>query len=548
MKTLIIGGVAGGASVAARLRRLDEHAEIIILERGEYISFANCGLPYYIGDVITKKEYLVLQTPQSFDARFRVEVRVFSEAVAIHPAEKTVTVKNLRTGESYEESYDKLVLSPGAEPIRPASVPEDSERIFTLRNIPDTYKIKDYITSHSCKSALVIGGGYIGLEMIENLRRTGMDVTLLQRSEQVLRSTLDFDMACLVHKELKKQGVHLYFNQKITSVEQQGSIVCVHTAEGQTYCADLLVLAIGVAPESQLARQAELALSERGCIQVDEHLRTSDADIYALGDAIEVTHFVSGLKAHIPLAGPANRQGRIVADNIAGLDSVYRGTQGTAVLKCFEQTVAGTGLTEAAAKAAGFDYEKVFVFPMSHASYYPNACEISMKVIFTKDTGRILGAQLVGKDGVDKRCDVLATAIRANMTMYDLVHLELCYAPPFSSAKDPVNIAGLAAENILTGKVDIFHYHDIAALDPEKVTLLDVRTVKEYNKSHIPNFINIPLDSLRDNLDKLDAAKPIYVTCLAGLRSYIGCRILMQNGFACKSLCGGYELYCNVNG
>ena len=547
MKTLIIGGVAGGASVAARLRRLDEQAEIIILERGEYISFANCGLPYYIGDVITKKEYLVLQTPQSFDARFRVEVRVFSEATAINPARKTVTVKNLRTGQCYEESYDKLVLSPGAEPIRPAFLPADSDRIFTLRNIPDTYKIKDYITAHQSKSALVIGGGYIGLEMIENLRRAGMDVTLLQRSEQVLRSTLDLDMACLVHKELKKKGVHLYFNQKITSVTQQGSVVCVHTADEQTYCADLLIVAIGVAPESGLARQAGLAVSAKGCIQVDEHLRTSDADIYALGDAIEVTHFVSGLKAHIPLAGPANRQGRIVADNIAGLDSVYHGTQGTAILKCFEQTVAGTGLTEYAAKAAGFDYEKVFVFPMSHASYYPNACEISMKVIFTKDTGRILGAQLVGKDGVDKRCDVLATAIRANMTMYDLVHLELCYAPPFSSAKDPVNIAGLAAENILTGKIDIFHYHDIADLDPDQVTLLDVRTVKEYKKSHIPNFINIPLDSLRDNLDKLDPTKPVYVTCLAGLRSYIGCRILMQHGFTCKSLCGGYEIYCNVN-
>ena len=437
MKTLIIGGVAGGASVAARLRRLDEQAEIIILERGEYISFANCGLPYYIGDVITKKEYLVLQTPQSFDARFRVEVRVFSEAVSIQPDQKTVTVKNLRTGECYEESYDKLVLSPGAEPIRPAFVPADSDRIFTLRNIPDTYKIKDYITANQSKSALVIGGGYIGLEMIENLRRAGMDVTLLERCEQVLRSTLDFDMACLVHKELKKQGVHLYFNQEVTAVEQQGSIVCVHTAEGLTYCADMLILAIGVAPESGLARQAGLSLSAKGCIQVDEHLRTSNADIYALGDAIEVTHFVSGLKAHIPLAGPANRQGRIVADNIAGLDSVYHGTQGTAILKCFEQTVAGTGLTEYAAKAAGFDYEKVFVFPMSHASYYPNACEISMKVIFTKDTGRILGAQLFGKDGVDKRCDVLATAIRANMTMYDLVHLELCYAPPFSSARLP---------------------------------------------------------------------------------------------------------------
>ena len=547
MKALIIGGVAGGASVAARLRRLDEQAEIIILERGEYISFANCGLPYYIGDVITKKEYLVLQTPQSFDARFRVEVRVFSEAVAIHPETRTVTVKNLRTGEQYEESYDKLVLSPGAAPIRPAFVPADSDRIFTLRNIPDTYKIKDYITANQSKSALVIGGGYIGLEMVENLRRAGLDVTLLERCDQVLRSTLDLDMACLVHKELKKQGVHLYFNQEITAVEQQGSIICAHTAEGKTYCADMLILAIGVAPESALARQAGLALSAKGCIQVDTHLRTSDPDIYALGDAIEVTHFVSGQPAHIPLAGPANRQGRIVADNIAGLDSVYKGTQGTAILKCFDQTVAGTGLTEYTVKAAGFDYEKVFVFPMSHASYYPNACEISMKVIFTKDTGRILGAQLFGKDGVDKRCDVLATAIRGNMTMYDLVHLELSYAPPFSSAKDPVNIAGLAAENILTGKVDIFHYHDIAALDPEQVTLLDVRTVKEYNKSHIPNFINIPLDTLRDNLDKLDHTKPVYVTCLAGLRSYIGCRILMQNGFTCKSLCGGYEIYCNMN-
>lgn len=547
MKTLIIGGVAGGASVAARLRRLDEQAEIIILERGEYISFANCGLPYYIGDVITKKEYLVLQTPQSFDARFRVEVRVFSEAVSINPEAKTVTVKNLRTGEIYEESYDKLVLSPGAEPIRPSYVPADSDRIFKLRNIPDTYKIKDYITAKQCKSAIVIGGGYIGLEMVENLRRTGMDVTLLQRSNQVLRSTLDIDMACLIHKELKKQGVQLYFNQTITGVTQNDNTVSVQTADGQTYCADMLVLSIGVAPESDLARNAGLAVSEKGCIQVDEHLRTSNEDIYALGDAIEVTHFVSGLKAHIPLAGPANRQGRIVADNLAGLDSVYKGTQGTAIIKCFDQTAAGTGLTEAVAKAAGFDYEKVFVFPMSHATYYPNACEISMKVIFTKDTGRILGAQLVGKDGVDKRCDVLATAIRANMTMYDLVHLELCYAPPFSSAKDPVNIAGLAAENILTSKVDIFHYHDIADLNRDEVTLLDVRTVKEYTKGRISDdFINIPLDTLRSNLDKLDKSKPVYVTCLAGLRSYIACRILMQNGFTCKSLCGGYELYCNV--
>ena len=341
--------------------------------------------------------------------------------------------------------------------------------------------------------------------------------------------------------------MQLYFNQTITGVTQNDNTVSVQTADGQTYCADMLVLSIGVAPESDLARNAGLAVSEKGCIQVDEHLRTSNEDIYALGDAIEVTHFVSGLKAHIPLAGPANRQGRIVADNLAGLDSVYKGTQGTAIIKCFDQTAAGTGLTEAAAKAAGFDYEKVFVFPMSHAAYYPNACEISMKVIFTRDTGRILGAQLVGKDGVDKRCDVLATAIRANMTMHDLVHLELCYAPPFSSAKDPVNIAGLAAENILTSKVDIFHYHDIADLNRDEVTLLDVRTVKEYTKGRInDDFINIPLDTLRKNLDKLDKSKTVYVTCMAGLRSYIACRILMQNGFTCKSLCGGYEQYCNV--
>lgn len=546
MKILIIGGVAGGASAAARLRRLDEHAEIILFERGEHISFANCGLPYYIGDVISKKEYLLLQTPRSFDARFRVEVRIYAEVTAIDPVNKTITVKDLRNDITYQENYNKLVLSPGAEPIRPAFASVESERIFTLRNLPDTYKIKDYLAHNDCHSALVIGGGYIGLEMVENLRRTGLDVTLLQRSGQVLRSTLDFDMACLVHKELKKQGVHLHLQQTITTIEPRDGIICVHNTEGQTFCADLLILAVGVTPESTLAQQAGLAVSENGCIQVDEHLRTSNSDIYAVGDAIEVTHFVSGRKTHIPLAGPANRQGRIAADNIAGLDSVYHGTQGTAILKCFDLTIAGTGLTEAAAQAADFVYEKVFVFPASHASYYPNASEITMKVLFTKDTGRILGAQLIGKDGVDKRCDVLATAIRANMTMYDLVHLELCYAPPFSSAKDPVNIAGLAAENILTGKIDVFHYHDIAQLDPQQVTLLDVRTVKEYNKEHIPNFINIPLDSLRDNLDKLDRSKPIYVTCLAGLRSYIGCRILMQNGFTCKSLCGGYEMYRNV--
>ena len=546
MKTLIIGGVAGGASTAARLRRLDEQAEIVMLERGEYISFANCGLPYYIGDVIKKKEFLVVQTPESFHSRFRVDVRTFSEAIAINREQKTVTVKNLRTGETYEESYDNLVLSPGAEPIRPAYAQIDSDRIFTLRNLPDTYKIKDFLQNKGCRSAIVVGGGYIGIEMIENLQRNGVAVTLLQRSGQVLRKTLDENMACLAHKELKKHGVNLCFHQNIETVEDNGSEIIVHTKEGDTFRADCLVLSIGVAPEGALAKNAGLPVSDKGCILVDSHMRTEDPSIYALGDAIQVTHFVSGQQVHIPLAGPANRQGRIVADNIAGLNSVYHGTQGTAILKCFDLTIAATGLTETAAKAAGFDYETIFVFPPSHAGYYPGATEISIKTVFEKETGRILGAQLIGKEGVDKRCDVFATAIRGNMTIFDLVHLELSYAPPFSSAKDPVNIVGLVGENMLTGKYKTFQLEDIPNLDPNEVTLLDIRTVKEFTKGRIPNFINIPLDTLRDNLDKLDRSKPIYMLCHVGLRSYIGYRILVQNGFDCRSLNGGYELYLNV--
>ena len=546
MKTLIIGGVAGGASTAARLRRLDEQAEIVMLERGEYISFANCGLPYYIGDVIKKKEFLVVQTPESFHSRFRVDVRTFSEAIAINREQKTVTVKNLRTGETYEESYDNLVLSPGAEPIRPAYAQIDSDRIFTLRNLPDTYKIKDFLQNKGCRSAIIVGGGYIGIEMIENLQRNGVAVTLLQRSGQVLRKTLDENMACLAHKELKKHGVNLCFHQNIETVEDNGSEIIVHTKEGDTFRADCLVLSIGVAPEGALAKNAGLPVSDKGCILVDSHMRTEDPSIYALGDAIQVTHFVSGQQVHIPLAGPANRQGRIVADNIAGLNSVYHGTQGTAILKCFDLTIAATGLTETAAKAAGFDYETIFVFPPSHAGYYPGATEISIKTVFEKETGRILGAQLIGKEGVDKRCDVFATAIRGNMTIFDLVHLELSYAPPFSSAKDPVNIVGLVGENMLTGKYKTFQLEDIPNLDPNEVTLLDIRTVKEFTKGRIPNFINIPLDTLRDNLDKLDRSKPIYMLCHVGLRSYIGYRILVQNGFDCRSLNGGYELYLNV--
>lgn len=544
MKTIIVGGVAGGASVAARLRRLDETAEIMILERGEYISFANCGLPYYIGDIITKKEFLVLQTPESFDARFRVEVRVFSEAVSIDPAAKTITIQNLRTGVQYTESYDNLVLSPGAEPIRPALGAADSQRIFTLRNIPDTYRIKDYIHSSSARSAVVVGGGYIGLEMAENLQRAGLLVTVIELSDHVINS-IDFDMACPVHQHLRSKGVQLRLQEKVLSLSDDGTQVTV-TTDKTTITTDLVLLSVGVKPESHLAKEAGLAITERGCIVVNEHLQTSNEAIYALGDAIEIMHFVSGKPAYIPLAGPANRQGRIVADNLAGLHSTYQGTQGTAVLKCFDLTVASTGLNESAVKAAGFDYEKSYIDMASHATYYPGAKMLSIKLLFTKDTGRILGAQLVGMEGVDKRCDVLATAIRGQMTVYDLTRLELCYAPPFSSAKDPVNVAGLVAENILTGKVDVFHYDLYPQLNPEEVTLLDVRTEKENSKGKIPHTINIPLDSLRSRLSELDPNQTIYVNCLGGLRSYIACRILTQKGFTCRNLSGGYALWKNV--
>lgn len=545
MKTLIIGGVAGGASVAARLRRLDENAEIVILERGPYISFANCGLPYYIGDVIKRKEDLVLQTPESFNDRFNVDVRILSEAIAINPAQKTVTVKNLQTGQTYDESYDHLVLSPGAEPVRPALGAEGSERIFTLRNIPDTYKIKDFLVSHEPKSAIVIGGGYIGLEMAENLVHAGLFVTLLQRSNQVLRNTLDYDMACEVHNTLYTKGVDLVFNQQLESFREEDGQIIVKTNDDE-YAADLLLISVGVSPESSLAKSCGITTNERGYIIVNDRMETNIPDIYALGDAVEVTHFVTGAKTAIPLAGPANKQGRIVADNIAGIPSTYHGTQGTSVLKCFDLTVAATGITEATAKRSGIDYIASITYSEDHAAYYPGSTKLGIKLLFTPDTGKILGAQLVGKDGVDKRCDVLATAMRAGLTVYDLTELELSYAPPFSSAKDPVNMAGYVAENILTGKVDIYHVQDLQDLDRESITLLDVMTPKEFQKGHIPGAINMPVDELRRHINELDKSKPLYVNCAIGLRGYVACRMLTQYGFTCKNLSGGYKLYKSI--
>ncbi len=540
MKVVIVGGVAGGASAAARLRRLDEKAEIVMLERGPYISFANCGLPYYIGGEITKKSALTLQTPQSFKSRFNVDVRVNSEVTAVHAAEKTVTV---RTAEGeYEESYDKLILSPGAAPIVPPLPGVDNERVFTLRNIPDTEKIRDYVEEEFPDSAVVIGGGYIGVEMAENLKKSGVETTIVELSDHLI-APLDYDMACEVHQYARSQGLNLVLNNGVTAIEEKGGKLCVKLSNGELET-DMVILSVGVRPDTVLAREAGLALNQRGAILVNSHMLSSDPDIYAVGDAVEITDFVTRQKGYVPLAGPANKQGRIAADNICGIGSEYKDTQGSSVLKLFGMTIAMTGVNERTAKAAGLDYDKMYTYNQSHASYYPGGHGISMKVLYEKGTGRILGAQLVGYDGVDKRCDVLAVAIRAGLTASDLTELELCYAPPFGSAKDPVNYVGYAIENVLTGKIKTFHWDEAASLPRDgSVTLLDVRTPAERATGCIEGFIGIPVDELREHIGELDPAKPIYVHCQSGLRSYIACRILAGYGFTCYNLTGGWRFY-----
>ena len=542
MKVVIIGGVAGGASAAARLRRLNERAEIVMLERGEFISFANCGLPYYIGGEITDDEELTLQTPESFNARFNVDVRVFSEVVEIDRAAKSIKVKNTQTGEAYSESYDKLILSPGAKPIRPPVDGIDDARVFTVRTIPDALRIRQYIDREKPNGAVVVGGGYIGIEMAENLKRAGLDVTVVEMADHVIAS-LDFDMACDVHNHLQKNGINLLLSNAVTAIKDKAGKLTLETRGGEL-TTDMVILAAGVRPETELARDAGLAVNERGAILVNESMLTSDENIYAVGDAVAVQDFVTGEIGVIPLAGPANKQGRIAADNICGLKSTYKGTQGSAVLKIFDMTVAVTGITEERAKRLNLNYDKAFTFSASHAGYYPGGRDMSVKTVFDKKTGRILGAQLVGYDGVDKRCDVIAVAIRAGMTAHDLTELELCYAPPFSSAKDPVNFAGYVIENQLSGHMKTFHWHDVAALPRDgSIALLDVRTPGEYKGGHIDGFINIELDGLRGRLNELDGSKPVYVHCRSGLRSYIACRTLSQNGFNCYNLSGGYRLY-----
>ena len=544
-KIIIVGGVAGGATAAARLRRLDETAEIILLERGEHISFANCGLPYFIGGEIKDKQALILQTPESFHARFRVDVRIQHEATAIDRHEKSVTIKNLQTGEIYTESYDKLILAPGAEPVKPNLLGSGSSRVFTLRNIPDTYRIKDFIEKEKPQHAVIVGGGFIGLEMAENLERAGLSVTILELADQLI-TPLDYDMACDVHQHVQQKGVRLMLKQAAQSIQETDTGLHLTLTDGEL-STDMLIMAIGVKPESGLAKATGLNVNERGCIVVDERMCASDEHIYAVGDAVEVTEFVTGQKAMIPLAGPANKQGRIAADNIGGIPSKYEGTQGSAILKIFDMTVAVTGINEKTAKRLKLDYDKSFTWSASHAGYYPGAVNMSIKTIFEKKTGKILGAQIVGYDGVDKRCDVLATAIRAGMTAFDLTRLELCYAPPYSSAKDPVNMAGYVIENVLSEKVKHFHWHNVDELPQDgSVILLDVRTEIEYRNGHIEGFINIPLDHLRSRLHELPQGKKVYVVCQVGQRGYIAARILTQNGFDTYNLSGGYRLYRSV--
>ena len=543
MKVVIVGGVAGGATAAARIRRRNEQAEIVVFERSGYISYANCGLPYYIGDVITDPEALTLQTPESFFSRFRVAMKVRHEVTAIHPDRKTVSVRNLETGEVFEECYDKLLLSPGAKPTQPRLPGVGLNKLFTLRTVEDTFRMKEFIRTNHPKSAVLAGGGFIGLELAENLRELGMEVTIVQRPKQLM-NPFDPDMAAFIHNEMRKHGVKLALGHTVEGFEERDGGVDVLLKDETPLHADMVVLAIGVTPDTGLAKEAGLELGVKGSIVVNDRMETSVPDIYAVGDAVQVKHFVTGQDAHVSLAGPANKQGRIAADNICGGDSHYTGSQGSSVIKVFDLTAATTGINETNAKKAGLDVDKVILSPMSHAGYYPGGKVMTMKVVFEKESYRLLGAQIVGYEGVDKRIDVLATAIHAGMKATQLKDLDLAYAPPYSSAKDPVNMAGFMIENIANGILKQWHLEDASGLPRDgSVTLLDTRTVKEYARGHVDGFVNIPVDELRERLDELDKAKPVYVICQSGLRSYIACRILAGNGYNCYNFSGGFRFY-----
>ena len=546
MKVVIVGGVAGGATAAARIRRLNEQAEIVVFERSEYISYANCGLPYYIGGVITDPEELTLQTPESFFSRFRVDMKVRHEVTAIHPDRKTVSVINLETGETFEESYDKLLLSPGAKPTQPRLPGVGLSKLFTLRTVEDTFRIKEYIQKNKPGSAVLAGGGFISLELAENLRELGMKVTIVQRPKQLM-NPFDPDMAAFIHAEVRKHGVELALGHTVEGFEEKDGGVDVLLKDEVPLHADMVVLAIGVSPDTGLAKDAGLELGIKGSIVVNDRMETSVPDIYAVGDAVQVKHFVTGQDALISLAGPANKQGRIAADNICGGDSRFKGSQGSSVVKVFDMTAATTGVNETNAKKAGLDVDTVILSPMSHAGYYPGGKVMTIKVVFEKETYRLLGAQIVGYEGVDKRIDVIATAIHAGMKATELKDLDLAYAPPYSSAKDPVNMAGFMIDNIANGVLKQWHQADVDKLPGDgSVTLLDTRTAKEFAHGHIDGFTNIPVDELRERLGELDKGKPVFVICQSGLRSYVACRILSGNGFECYNFSGGFRFYDTV--
>jgi len=537
-RIVIVGGVAGGASAAARLRRLDEEAEIILFERGSYISFANCGLPYYVGQVIKNRNNLLVQTPEKFKARFSIDVRVNNEVTAIDRKRKEVKVNDLSSQSTYTEKYDRLILSSGAEPAKPPIEGINSERIFALRSIPDADSINEFIEEQKPKRAVVVGGGYIGLEMAENLRNRGLLVAIVEMFDQVMPA-LDKEMAASLHEHLHEQSVALWLSDAVTVFRQTNSKLVIGLKSGMELSCDMAVLAIGVKPEIALAKEAGLEIGSTGGIKVNDNLQTSDPDIFAVGDAIEVQHFVLKKPVLIPLAGPANRQGRMVADNIAGRNVKYKGTQGTAILKVFGLTVAMTGATEKELKKSELSYEKAYLHPANHVGYYPGAQQMHIKILFDKQNGKLLGAQIVGKDGVDKRIDIFATAIRNNLDVFDLQDLELAYAPPYGSGKDPVNMAGFTAGNIMDGTAAIRHFEDLNADD----FLLDVRSDEEFKRGTIAGAVNIPLNQLRDRINELPAGKTINIFCSVGIRSYIASRILRQKGFDARSLAGGYSSY-----
>lgn len=541
-KVLIVGGVAGGATAAARLRRINENIEIIMFERGGHISFANCGLPYYIGDVIKEKERLLVQTPEGMKNRFNIDVRVNSEVLAIYPDSKEIEVLDKSSNTTYRESYDKLILSPGAEPVRPSIPGIESDKVFTLRNIPDTYKIKDYINNNKVKRAVIIGAGYIGIEMAENIHKLGINTTIVELSDHVM-GPLDYDMAAIVHHHMKTKKVEFYLNDSVEKIDENNDSLSIQLRSGKEIKCDLAVLSVGVKPEIKLAKNAGLKIGERGGIEVNEYLQTSDTDIYAVGDAVEVVDYINKSKVIIPLAGPANKQGRIAANNIFGQNEKYEGTQGTSIIKVFDITVAGTGNNETVLKKNSISYLKTYIHSMSHVGYYPDATTMSIKLLFSPNDGKVLGAQIIGFDGVDKRIDVIATAIRAGMTVFDLEKLELAYAPPYSSAKDPVNLAAFTAANIIKGDHEVIHWNEIESRDKNKTILVDVRTPIEYKMGTIEDAVNIPVDEVRNRLNEFTKDKKIILFCRIGLRAYIAYRILKQNGFDAVNLSGGYLTY-----